>query len=194
MNKKISKNLLIGLEGNIGAGKSTLLRNILNKDVKIYEEEHGRQVYLNDFYDNMTQNSFSLQMKIFLDQCNRILTHKINIFERSCISLHEIFGELLYKENIYPEHHYLLEEQIINKFSLIPDYIIYLRTPAEECLRRLEIRKKTEDNKITIDYLKKLEIQHDEKLLKKNNLFVIDGNLTDKEINDKVMYILSQLI
>jgi deoxyadenosine/deoxycytidine kinase len=60
-----------------------------------------------------------------------------------------------------------------------PDAIIYLRTPAAECLRRLQIRGRAEEHNITLDYLTQLEISHDEWLMGPDALtmpvLVLDG-------------------
>jgi deoxyadenosine/deoxycytidine kinase len=56
-----------------------------------------------------------------------------------------------------------------------PDRIMYLRTPAEVCLERIEARGRAEESTIPIEYLRDLEILHDEWLIDNPKAIVIDG-------------------
>jgi len=56
-----------------------------------------------------------------------------------------------------------------------PDKIVYLRTPAEVCHERIEQRGRNEENKIPIEYLRDLEVLHDEWLLDNPLAVVVDG-------------------
>ena len=57
-----------------------------------------------------------------------------------------------------------------------PDKIIYLRTPAELCLERIKMRGRSEEQKMPLDYLKRLEDLHDEWLMDHRDAIVLDGS------------------
>ena len=59
--------------------------------------------------------------------------------------------------------------------SLQPDLILYLRTPAEECLERIRERDRSEEVGIGLEYLLQLENLHDEWLLNHPKAVVLDG-------------------
>ena len=56
-----------------------------------------------------------------------------------------------------------------------PDKIVYLRTPAEVCHERINLRGRNEENAIPLAYLKDLEGLHDEWLLGNPRAVVLDG-------------------
>ena len=67
----------------------------------------------------------------------------------------------------------------------IPDYLIYIDTPPEECYRR--IIKRSDGIQIPIDYLQELDAQYKsmlEFLNGKCRLLVIDSAKTEKQIYD----------
>jgi len=67
-----------------------------------------------------------------------------------------------------------------------PDKIVYLRTPAEVCLERIEDRGRAEENTIPIEYLRDLEVLHDEWLTDNPKTVMIDGckQWTAQEVYD----------
>ncbi|MEA3341871.1 MAG: deoxynucleoside kinase, partial [Chloroflexota bacterium] len=64
---------------------------------------------------------------------------------------------------------------LVADYSVQPDLILYLRTPAAACLERIEARDRSEENGITLEYLLQLEGLHDEWLLDNPGALVIDG-------------------
>ena len=52
---------------------------------------------------------------------------------------------------------------------------MYLRTPAEVCLERIETRGRAEETTIPIEYLRDLEVLHDEWLIDNPKAIMIDG-------------------
>lgn len=64
-----------------------------------------------------------------------------------------------------------------SRWSLKPDAIIYLKTPAAVCLQRIKERNRTEEKGINLEYLETLEKLHDAWLLnlKSPLVIVLDG-------------------
>ena len=78
----------------------------------------------------------------------------------------------------------------------VPDAIIYLRTPADECFQRLQVRGRSEEHGISLAYLQQLEACHDEWLLgsviPKPPVIVLDGlqSWTDQDLLERLAQIL----
>lgn len=53
--------------------------------------------------------------------------------------------------------------------QLIPDGFVYLKTNAETCARRIEMRKRSEEASIPPEYLEKLQGYHDNWLIESGN-------------------------
>ena len=66
-------------------------------------------------------------------------------------------------------------EWLQNKWCVEPDKIVYLRTPAEVCHERIDARGRGEEKKIPLEYLRDLEVLHDEWLFDNPLAVVVDG-------------------
>ena len=72
---------------------------------------------------------------------------------------------------------------------------VYLRTPYEECYKRMKVRKRGEELTVSIDYLQQLEQKHDQWLNVKEtnneNDIVIDGDQSVEYVANKLLDIIS---
>jgi deoxyadenosine/deoxycytidine kinase len=64
---------------------------------------------------------------------------------------------------------------LVTNYCVDPDLILYLRTPAQICLDRIDHRGRSEEEGIPLDYLLQLERLHDEWLLNHPKALVLDG-------------------
>lgn len=185
--------MLVLLEGNIAAGKSTLgehlaasgLFDFIPEPVARWQSGFAANL-LGRFYADMTRWSFTLQICAFVTRVqaleNRPSGGKDVLFERSIYCDRHVFARNLHEQGFMDETEwalYLHFWQYLRDASPVPDAILYLRTPAEECFRRLQVRGRAEEDSIPLAYLQQLEARHDEWLLNpavaERPVVVLDG-------------------
>jgi deoxyadenosine/deoxycytidine kinase len=198
----------ISIEANIGAGKSTLLRelkkrfpttiNIIGEPLDEWQtmtdESKGNKNILELFYNDIPEYGFVFQMnalKTRIEKNNREKQEtKVNIVERSIISDHYIFAKKLKDEGkmnliewqVYEEWYKWLS----GAFDVLPDAMIYLRCSPEIAYERVKKRNRSEEESITLEYLRSLHQYHEELLIENPslNVKIIDVN-EDFEENDE---------
>jgi deoxyadenosine/deoxycytidine kinase len=191
----------ITIEGNIGAGKSTLVR-ILKDNLKIdtienigfiqepvdewleMTDENGKNI-LDKFYENQKLWAYKFQMNAFITRLQRLQKylpkHKFCISERHITSDKNCFAKQLYEDNKISEIEWKLYNNWFdwvsqNELYRKPKGIIYLRASPDTCSERINKRNRTEENSIPLEYLQKIDKKHEEWLLKKENVLVLDAN------------------
>lgn len=191
----------ITIEGNIGAGKSTLVR-ILKDNLKIdtienigfiqepvdewleMTDENGKNI-LDKFYENQKLWAYKFQMNAFITRLQRLQKylpkHKFCISERHISSDKNCFAKQLYEDNKISEIEWKLYNNWFdwvsqNELYRKPKGIIYLRASPVTCSERINKRNRTEENSIPLEYLQKIDKKHEEWLLKKENVLVLDAN------------------
>jgi deoxyadenosine/deoxycytidine kinase len=152
----------VSIDGTIAVGKTTVL-DLLEKDGYIVNKEKTDdwEEWLNLYYTNMKKYAFGLQMRILYDKMFQSYTeNKMNIYERSPYTLHNVFGKLLLKDGLMSKIEYELEEAYINKIWK-PDYIIYLSCDTETSIERKQNHSVKANKNIDKKYLMKLNMTHD---------------------------------
>ena len=169
---------IISIEGNIGAGKTTFL-NILatlhldDPGILILREPvdqwsrvadtHG--TVLEHLYRDPGRHAFAFQvlvlhtMKTRLKEAMRGGYHTI-IMERSVGASRHVFGRMLHAQgNMTDIEHQIYEQMCDDKELrwLIPDEVMYLDVPVEECLTRVRARGRPGEEPIDAAYLKACE-------------------------------------
>jgi deoxyadenosine/deoxycytidine kinase len=179
-------NAIFTVEGNIGAGKSTALnyiRDKLNIDSEYivilepvdewlkFKPEGCEKSLFELFYQDNKKYGFAFQLyalqsryKYMMDTINEN-PGKIIICERSPLTDNEIFAKMLLNDNIINPFEYEIyckwHELTNNILSLNIKGIIYLKTSNEVCASRVIHRHRQGEGGISIDYLEKLNKQHD---------------------------------
>lgn len=193
----------IFIEGNIGVGKSTFINKIRNKyqDKFNYIEEpieewtehvidnsETKINYLNLYYSNQVKYSFLFQCLALLSLVNNKIKGKNNIIERSIYSCIYVFSKNLYNNKIISFEEYEFLKLWKKKQYKEKDFkIIYLEDTVENCFERIKKRNRPEEKNITIEYLKQLEDNYKELLIKyKNNIIVVKCIENLDEIIDKL--------
>lgn len=196
--------IIISIEGNIGSGKSTILSKIkeklpnnifiLQEPVDIWEnikDETGETI-LSKFYKDPAKYAFAFQVMAYTTRLTALRKAiqenphaKIILCERSLNADREIFAKMLRDDGfIEPVLYQIYEEQYSNtsdEFTL--DYIMYIDTDPDICLKRVAKRSREGESKITIEYLTKCHKYHDiwlcpNKLNTKCPIVYFDGNDT----------------
>lgn len=200
----MSDKLLIAIEGNIGAGKSTFI-NILKEKIencdtvdepvemwkKIIDVDNKN--ILQKFYEDMSRWAYSFQNVVCITRIIKIQDAIINsskqilFLDRSMGTDKYIFEKMLYDDKIINEMEHTmynlwcdLYEKYINNNNNI--FYIYLKCDPKISLNRIKKRGRCEEESISLEYLEKINRYHDEWLLNKNNVIIIDCN-EDFEIN-----------
>jgi deoxyadenosine/deoxycytidine kinase len=198
----------VSIEANIGAGKSTLLRELkkrfpatihiigepLDEWQTMIDESKGNKNILELFYNDIPEYGFSFQMnalKTRIEKNNQEkVGNKINVVERSIISDHYIFAKKLKDEGkmnliewkVYEEWY----KWLVEAFDVMPKSMIYLRCSPEIAYERVKKRNRSEEESISLEYLKSLHQYHEELLIGNPslNVKIIDVN-EDFEENDE---------
>ena len=195
---------IVSIEGNIGSGKSTLLSNLKshfkdNQNIVFLKEpvdewgkiqdENGTTI-LEKFYADQTKYSFSFQMMAYISRLKLLKDifkkHKNNnnliiITERSLYTDKMVFAKMLFDSEKIEKINYQIYLSWFDEF--IEDYpvnkIIYVKTSSEVCHKRINIRHRTGENNIPIDYLTECDKYHDQMLLSSdkvcNDIIIFDG-------------------
>lgn len=195
---------IITLEGNIGAGKSTLLRSLKEKyadrkDILFLQEpvdgwsaikQDGKTI-LELFYENQKKYSFPFQMLAYhtryellknaIQTATRDGIVKTIVMERSLEADRNIFAKMLYDEgNIEPCMYAIyctMSDDGLREMSA--ETIWWLNTDPIECSRRIGIRGRTGEDKITLDYLTKCHQYHVEWLENNPKVIVVTDDSLD---------------
>ncbi|MBN1580732.1 MAG: deoxynucleoside kinase [Anaerolineae bacterium] len=180
------------LEGNIGAGKSTVGRELkasalfdfIEEPVDEWKTGFGSNM-LDVFYHDMSRWAFTFQITTFVTRrktWNEILAltdHPRVLLERSIYTDRYVFAPTLHQMGAINDDEWQvycrLWDFTVANSDVAPDCVLYLRTPADVCLRRIRQRGRGEEGGITLDYLRQLETLHDKWLLAQPCAIVIDG-------------------
>jgi deoxyadenosine/deoxycytidine kinase len=184
--------LMILLEGNIGAGKTTVGRTaaqsgsigFIEEPTKMWREGFASNL-LDLFYRDPHRWAFTFQICAFITRAKTwreilaLTDHSRVILERSIFCDRNVFAENCYRTGLMTPVEYELYsgmwQFLVANYCVQPDLILYLRTPAEECLARIRERDRSEEVGIGLEYLQQLENLHDEWLLDHPNAVVLDG-------------------
>ncbi len=161
---------LILVAGNIGSGKTSLTERIGERlGWKTAYESVADNPYLADFYGDMKQWSFHLQV-FFLGHRGEQHLEMYNdsrsaIIDRSIYEDAFIFVRALHSMGNITERDYQTYWQIYNlvvKKLPPPSLLIYLKAPVEVLQKRIYSRGREMESTISADYLKLLESFYDD--------------------------------
>lgn len=193
-------NILISIEGNIGVGKSTFIdilqKNIDNSDfvdepIDIWlniKDDKGLNI-LQAFYDDKTRWSYTFQNLAYVSRMQSIeekirsSNKKFIFLDRSLDTDKNIFAKMLQEDGFINN----LEIEIYNywcnfynKFIRPSNKrnIIYLRSSPDIAYNRIIKRNRTEELKISQEYINKLHEYHEKWLFNNttDNVLILDCN------------------
>ena len=180
------------LEGNIGAGKSTVGRmlkasssfDFIEEPVDIWQRGFASNL-LDMFYQDMDRWAFTFQIVAFITRAKTwqevlaLTDHSQVVLERSIFTDRYVFATNMHRLGSMSDSEWQvycgLWDFLVANYCVEPDCILYLRTPAVECLERIKIRDRSEEVGISLEYLGQLEALHDEWLLDNPRAVVLDG-------------------
>lgn len=184
--------VMILLEGNIGAGKTTVGTVLaasgefafIEEPTTVWREGFAANM-LELFYSDTLRWAFTFQICAFVTRAktwheiSTLTDHRRVVLERSIFCDRYVFAENCYRTGLFSLQEYQLYcrlwDFMMSHYCDPPDLILYLRTPAAECLERLRARARQEEVGVTLEYLLQLEALHDEWLLGDPRTLVLDG-------------------
>ncbi|OGN88494.1 MAG: deoxynucleoside kinase [Chloroflexi bacterium RBG_13_48_10] len=160
----MTKRLII-VAGNIGVGKTSLAERLSERmGWRCAFESVADNPYLADFYTDMRQWSFHLQIFFLGHRAQQYLRMANDsqsvIFDRTIFEDEVIFTRALYHMGNVTERDYLSYRRV---FDLItsqlppPDLLIYLKAPVSVLLERIQNRARSIETGINEEYLSLLE-------------------------------------
>jgi len=161
-------NLFIGISGLIGAGKSTLA-TALGKELNlpVHYEPVIDNVYLADFYKDMSKFAFPLQIwllnKRFKQQQQIVWAGSGGVQDRT-IYEDSVFARMLRDSGHMTERDfrtYMELFQNMSNFMKKPNIIVHLDLSPEESFRRIKERSRDCESGIPLEYLKALHAAYE---------------------------------
>lgn len=203
----LKNKILVSIEGNIGSGKSLIL-DTYKRDPEVSTYPEPVEIWRNYNGTNMLANMYNDPVKYTFpfQLCNIITsddTHKdirvnqskkvrrsIIITERCPLTPNHVFIPYSLGKGFLDETQKKLLTTLnerINGDNLFPNAVIYVKADPEVAFERIRKRNREEESKITIEFIKELDIVYDEymKVLKevyRIPVFTIDGNRSLQEI------------
>ena len=156
--------MFIGIAGIIGAGKSTLAQSLAdNLGYDAYNEPVDDNPYLDDFYADMERWGAMMQIHLLFrrfEQHQQIVWNKgKGAVQDRTIYEDTIFARMLHEAGFIDKRDYetyLGHFNIMKRFLVYPDILIYLRVSPETSMQRIQERGRGAENRITLEYMQKL--------------------------------------
>ena len=157
------------VSGNIGSGKSSLT-NLLSKRLgwKAFYEVVENNPYLEDFYYDMKKWSFHLQVfflsKRFQHHQNIVNDPSSVVQDRSIYEDVDIFAKNLYQQGLMDPRDYLNYSELFRimvDFLFPPNLIVYLKASVPTLKRRIALRGRDYEKKISRAYLEQLNLLYE---------------------------------
>lgn len=161
---------LILVAGNIGSGKTSLTERIGSRlGWRTAYESVADNPYLPDFYANMADWSFHLQVFFLGHRAEQHLEMardpRSAIIDRSIYEDAYIFARALHDMGNINERDYLTYRKIFDMIVRTlptPALLVYLRAPVNVLIDRIKLRGRSMESSISADYLTRLDNYYEE--------------------------------
>jgi deoxyadenosine/deoxycytidine kinase len=162
--------IVIGVCGSIGTGKTTLCNNLaMLSGWKVVQENAESNPFLAAFYDDMDRWALASQLRFMLDktleyeEMSAKSTEAI-LIDRTIDEDFCVFCSVLRSYKILSDAEFFLIQDLFRLLHRIwkrPDAILYLKDTPENCLSRVLGRGYPGDNKMELEYVKKISDEYD---------------------------------
>lgn len=181
----------IAIAGNIGSGKTTLTRMLAERyGWEPRFEAVTYNPYLDDYYKDIHRWSFALEVYFLKQRFKDILdiaraNHTV-VQDRSIFEGVYIFAANNYAMGNLSEtdfNTYMELFQLMMKLVKTPDLMIYLRSSIPHLIEQIQMRGRTCEQGMQIDYLKNLNDRYDDFIFNKypGRVLVVDTQGLDFE-------------
>ena len=159
-NAATGEGLFIGISGLIGAGKTTLATALAKElNLPVYYEPVVDNVYLEDFYKDMSKYAFPMQIYLLnkrYKQQQQIIWNNTGGVQDRTIYEDSVFASMLYTSGQMEERDYATYRELfasMSNFMRRPNLIVHLDLTPEESMRRIIERNRGCESGISIEYL-----------------------------------------
>lgn len=151
----------IVIEGPIGSGKTTLARRLSDKfSVDLLLENAAANPFLPRFYQDPQRYALQAQLFFLFQRAEQVRElGQRDMFAKATIADFFLEKDPLFARLNLSDEEYALYRQIYEHLQLqttTPDLVIYLQTPADTLLKRIEQRDIAYEQDIPRDYLVRL--------------------------------------
>jgi deoxyadenosine/deoxycytidine kinase len=170
MTKKTKvQNMHIAIGGNIGSGKTTLTE-MLAKHYKwdAHYEDVDDNPYLIDFYDDMQQWAFNLQIYFLNSRFNQVVkirqSGKTVVQDRTIYEDSYIFAANLHAMGLMSTRDFDTYTSLFKLMSSLiqpPDIMIYLRASVPTLVNQIQKRGRKYESSIRLEYLQRLKERYE---------------------------------
>ena len=157
----------IVIEGPIGSGKTTLARKLAERfPVNLLLEKAEANPFLSRFYEDQERYALPTQLFFLFQRANQIKDLKQqDIFGDAAIADFFLEKDPLFARLNLEDDEFALYSQIYERMQLQaskPDLVIYLQTPVDALLARVEQRNISYEQDIPREYLTRLSDAYSE--------------------------------
>ncbi len=151
----------IVIEGPIGSGKTTLARKLAERfSVNLLLENASANPFLPKFYQDGERYALPTQLFFLFQRTEQVreLSQR-DLFGGATVADFFLEKDPLFARLNLNDEEYALYRQIFQHLQLqttAPDLVIYLQTPVESLLKRVEQRNISYENTISREYLTRL--------------------------------------
>jgi deoxyadenosine/deoxycytidine kinase len=151
----------IVIEGPIGSGKTTLAKRLADRfSVNLLLENAGANPFLPRFYQDAARFALPTQLFFLFQRAEQVR----DLSQRDLFGTATVADFFLEKDPLFArlnlgDEEYALYRQIYQHLQVqttMPDLVIYLQTPAETLLKRVEQRNVSYEQGIPREYLERL--------------------------------------
>ena len=191
--------MFIGISGIIGVGKSTLAQDLaVRLGYKTYNEPVKDNPYLEDFYSDMNRWGAMMQIHLLFrrfEQHQQIVWNSENgAVQDRTIYEDTIFARMLNEAGFIDQRDYdtyLGHFNLMKRYLVYPDLLLYLRVEPETSLQRIAERGRKAESGITLDYMQKLHAGYEsfiEEMSRYTRVLILDWNqfLEMDEVVDRI--------
>lgn len=155
------------IEGPIGSGKTTLARMLADKfSVALLSEKAEENPFLARFYQDAQRYALPTQLFFLFQRARQIedMTQR-DMFGRATVSdffleKDPLFARLNLDEEEYPLYHQIYQHLQLK--SPKPDLVVYLQTPVDALLERIEERNINYEQGMPREYIARLSEAYSE--------------------------------
>nr|XP_017178807.1 uncharacterized protein LOC103401315 isoform X2 [Malus domestica] len=182
---KQKKRLTFCVEGNISVGKSTFLQRIANETLELRDlvevvpepinkwQDVGPDHFniLDAFYAHPERYAYTFQNYVFV---TRLMQERessggmkpLRLMERSVFSDRMVFVRAVHEAKWMNEMEISIYDSwfdpVVSSLpGLVPDGFIYLRASPDTCHQRMKLRKRAEEDQVSLEYLRGLHEKHE---------------------------------
>jgi len=160
----------ITVEGPIGVGKTSLAKSISEHfNFALLKEIVDENPFLGKFYENIEEWSFQTEMFFLCNRFKQLRDINIHYLSKSkpVVADYHIFKNLIFaRRTLNPDEYtkYVKIYQILTEDMPKPNVIIYLNASLDTLLKRIKLRGREVEKKISPLYLEQLSLDYAQSL------------------------------